>query len=174
MEGKGLFKYSLISFCVGLAPILIMFSIYFSAPDSPMILNLFAYADGHARTFSDQHLQISTIASAYTKIAPCFVVLMYLFCWNKFNIKSINLDIKRWLKLFPVLIIFTISIYALLYIGTTDLSTSSRKSLRLIAQNEYLLMTYYMGIYLANYFFIWLFIFYCYPLKALPVFKKRE
>lgn len=174
MQGKGLFKYTLISLSLGIAPIILMFFIYFRNEDSYIISYLFDIANGYQRDFSEQYLTVSTIASAYTKTAPLFVILMYIICWNKFDIKTIKLDLKQWFKLLPGLLLLTTGAYYLTYVGVENMSDSIYRTKRVIAGNEYFLFIYYILLFLTNYFFIWLFFIYIYMLKGLPYFQKRR
>lgn len=173
MEGKGLFKYTLISLLLGAMPIIMIFFIYFTNRNSHIILYLFDVANGYQRDFSEQYLVVSTIASAYTKIAPVFVILMYMFCWRKFGIKTIKLDLKQWFKRLPGLLLLTVGVYFLTYIGVDNMSESIYRTKRIIAENVYFLMIYYIFLFLTNYFFIWLLLIYLYLLKGLPYFNKR-
>ena len=174
MEGKGLFKYSLISLLLGITPIIIIFFIHFSNESSHIISYLFDIANGYQRDFSEQYLAVSTIASAYTKTVPFFVILMYIICWNKFDIKTIKLDLKRWLKLLPGVLLLTAGAYYLTYVGVENMSDSMYRIKRVISGNEYFLMVYYILLFLTNYFFIWLLFIYLYLLKGLPFFQKRR
>ncbi|EQB4827691.1 hypothetical protein ACYK0L_002780 [Enterobacter hormaechei] len=173
MEVKGLIKYTALSFLIGILPLVIVFAIYFYDKESSILSVLFEMANGYNRDFSEQHLTVSTIASTYTKTAPFFVILMYALCWNKFESKAINLDIKKWFKILPGTIILIVGIYWLTYVGIDNMSDSMYRVKRVIAENEYLLMIYYILLFLTNYFFIWLFVLYLYALKGLPYFKKR-
>ncbi|RRF10053.1 hypothetical protein EAN92_30065 [Klebsiella pneumoniae] len=173
MEGKGLFKYSLISLLLGIIPIIIIFFIHFSNESSHIISYLFDIANGYQR-FSEQYLAVSTIASAYTKTAPFFVILMYIICWNKFDIKTIKLDLKRWLKLLPGVLLLTAGAYYLTYVGVENMSDSMYRIKRIIAENEYFLLIYYILLFLTNYFFIWLLLIYLYLLKRSAFFSKAE
>ncbi len=174
VQGKGLFKYSLISLLLGISPIILMFFIYFTNEDSYIISCLFDIANGYQRDFSEQYLVVSTIASAYTKTAPFFVILMYIICWNKLDIKTIKLDLKRWFKLLPGMLLLTVGAYYLTYIGVENMSDSMYRTKRVIAGNECFLLIYYILLFLTNYFFIWLFFLYLYLLKGLPYFQKRR
>lgn len=174
MQGKGLFKYTLISLLLGVTPIIIIFFIYFMNEDSYIISYLFDIANGYQRDFSEQYLVVSTIASAYTKTAPIFVILMYVLCWSKFDIKTIKLDLKKWLKLLPGSLLLTAGAYYLTYIGVENMSDSMYRTKRVISSNEYFLLIYYIFLFLTNYFFIWLFLLYLYCLKGLPYFQKRR
>ncbi|HFK8266514.1 TPA: hypothetical protein ACGZ33_003844 [Klebsiella pneumoniae] len=174
MEGKGLFKYSLISLLLGIIPIITIFFIYYSNENSHIISYLFDIANGYQRDFSEQYLAVSIIASAYTKTAPLFVILMYVFCWGKFDIKTIKLDMKRWFKLLPGMLLLTAGAYYLTYVGVENMSDSMYRIKRVISGNEYFLMVYYILLFLTNYFFIWLFFLYLYILKGLPFFQKRR
>ena len=58
MQGKGLFKYTLISLSLGIAPIILMFFIYFRNEDSYIISYLFDIANGYQRDFSEQYLTV--------------------------------------------------------------------------------------------------------------------
>lgn len=173
MEGKGLIKYTLISFIFGVLPIIIIFFIYFTNKNSHIISYLFDVTNGYQRDFSEQYLAVSTIASAYTKTAPLFVILMYMLCWRKFGIKTIKLDLKQWFKLLPGMLLLTAGAYFLTYIGVENMSESIYHTKRIISGNEYLLMIYYILLFLTNYFFIWMFLTYLYLLKGLPYFNKR-
>lgn len=153
MEGKGLFKYSLISLLLGITPIIIIFFIHFSNESSHIISYLFDIANGYQRDFSEQYLAVSTIASAYTKTAPIFIILMYIICWNKFDIKTIKLDLKRWLKLLPGVLLLTAGAYYLTYVGVENMSDSMYRIKRIIAGNECFLLIYYILLFLTNYFF---------------------
>ena len=170
MQGKGLFKYTLISLSLGIVPMILIFFIYFRNEDSYIISDI---ANGYQRDFSEQYLTVSTIASAYTKTAPLFVMLMYMICWNKFDIKTIKLDLKQWFKLLPGLLLLTTGAYYLTYVGVENMSDSIYRTKRVIAGNEYFLFIYYILLFLTNYFFIWLFFIYLYMLKGLPYFQKR-
>ncbi|EJG2191538.1 hypothetical protein CIZ71_RS02650 [Klebsiella oxytoca] len=173
-QGKGLIKYTLVSLIFGVAPIIAIFFIYFMNEDSYIISYLFDIANGYQRDFSEQYLVVSTIASAYTKVAPIFVILMYVFCWNKFDIKTIKLDLKQWFKLLPGLLLLTAGAYYLTYIGVENMSDSMYRTKRVIASNRYFLLIYYIFLFLTNYFFTWLFLIYLYILKGLPYFQKRR
>ncbi|WP_205958254.1 hypothetical protein, partial [Flammeovirga yaeyamensis] len=94
--------------------------------------------------------------------------------WNKFDIKTINLDLKRWLKLLPGVLLLTAGAYYLTYIGVENMSDSMYRIKRIIAGNEYFLLIYYILLFLTNYFFIWLLLIYLYLLKGLPFFQKRR
>lgn len=154
MEGKGLFKYTLISLLLGVVPIIIIFFIYFTNKNSHIISYLFDVANGYQRDFSEQYLVVSTIASAYTKTAPLFVILMYMLCWRKFGIKTIKLDLKQWFKLLPGLLILTVGVYFLTYTGLDNMSESIYRTKRIIAENGYFLMIYYIFLFLTNYFYM--------------------
>ena len=173
-QGKGLIKYTLVSLIFGVAPIIAIFFIYFMNEDSYIISYLFDIANGYQRDFSEQYLVVTTIASAYTKVAPIFAILMYVFCWNKFDIKTIKLDLKQWFKLLPGLLLLTVGAYYLTYIGVENMSDSMYRTKRVIASNEYFLLIYYILLFLTNYFFTWLFLIYLYILKGLPYFQKRR
>lgn len=173
MEGKGLIKYTAISILLGVLPIISVFSLNYWDSNSTILLNLFSIADGYNRDFSQQYLAVSTIASAYTKTAPFFVILMYILCWHRFEIKNIKLDLKRWFKLLPGMLILTAGAYYLTYIGVENMSESIYRTKRIIAGNEYFLMIYYIFLFLTNYIFIWMFLTYLYLLKGLPYFNKR-
>lgn len=151
-----------------------MFLIYFRNEDSYIISYLFDIANGYQRDFSEQYLTVSTIASAYTKTAPFFVILMYITCWNKFDIKTIKLDLKQWFKLLPGLLLLTTGAYYLTYVGVENMSDSIYCTKRVITGNEFFLFIYYILLFLANYFFIWLFLIYLYMLKGLPYLQKRR
>ena len=174
MTGKGLIRYTLISLLLGIIPIAILFTIYFMNKDSNIISYLYELTNGYQRDFSEQYLVVTTIASAYTKVAPIFVILMYVFCWNKFDIKTIKLDLKQWFKLLPGLLLLTVGAYYLTYIGVENMSDSMYRTKRVIASNEYFLLIYYILLFLTNYFFTWLLLIYLYILKGLPYFQKRR
>ncbi|NIF32814.1 hypothetical protein F3J29_11810 [Enterobacter sp. Cy-643] len=173
MEGKGLIKYSLLSLLLGFIPIVVVFVCYYISPDSAFLRYLFSLSSGHELSYSEEHYNISVIASTYTKIAPLFPVVMFVLFRNKLDIHTIKLDMKRWLRLLPVVILFTTGMYFFLYLGGTNLSANFRGIIKLIARDEYLLLPYYLGIFLTNYFFIWLFLFYCYPVWRSRQLKKR-
>ncbi|MGX3064647.1 colicin immunity protein Cui [Klebsiella pneumoniae] len=173
MEGKGLIKYTAISILLGVLPIIAIFALNYWDSNSPILANLFNMADGYNRDFSQQHLAVSTIASAYTKIAPLFAILMYAFCWNKLGVKLKDFDFKKWAKLLPGFIILMVGIYYLTYVGMDNMSDSMYRTKRVIAGNEFFLLIYYIFLFLTNYVFIWMFLLYLYALKGLPYFKKR-
>ncbi len=54
------------------------------------------------------------------------------------------------------------------------MSDSMYRIKRIIADNEYFLLIYYILLFLTNYFFIWLLLIYLYLLKGLPFFQKRR
>jgi len=173
MEGKALIRYTAISLILGILPIIIVFFIYFGDKDSSNLTTLYEWAKGYNRDFSEQHLVVSTIASAYTKIAPLFAILMYVLCWNRLKITLKDYDLKGWLKLLPGMIILIVGIYWLTYFGIDNMSDSMYRVKRLIAANEFFLMVYYIFLFLTNYVFIWMFMLYLYALKGVPYFKKR-
>lgn len=173
MEDKALIRYTAISLILGILPIIIVFSIYFGDKDSSILMTLYEWAKGYNRDFSEQHLVVSTIASAYTKTAPLFAILMYVLCWNRLKITLKDYDLKGWLKLLPGMIILIVGIYWLTYFGIDNMSDSMYRVKRLIAANEFFLMVYYILLFLTNYVFIWMFMLYLYALKGVPYFKKR-
>ena len=173
MEGKGLIKHTAISFIIGVLPIIVVFAIYFANKDSSALHALFQIADGYNRDFSEQHIVVSTIASAYAKTAPIFAILMFVLGWKSLDLKTINIDLKRWFKVLPGAIILILGVYWLTYSGIDNMSTSMYRVKRLVAENEFFLMIYYILLFLTNYFFTWLFMLYLYILKGLPYFKKR-
>lgn len=107
MTGKGLIRYTLISLLLGVAPIIIVFSIYFMNKDSNITSYLFEITNGYNRDFSEQHLKVSTIASTYTKTAPTFAILMYALCWNKLDLKVNDFGLKNGLSSFQVYLFYS-------------------------------------------------------------------
>ncbi|MEQ0186242.1 hypothetical protein ABLU83_09640 [Klebsiella sp. CN_Kp098] len=173
MKSRGLFKYTFISIMSGIFPIVLIFVVYFFDKSSNLLSVLFEMAKGYNRDYSERHLVVSTIASSYSKLAPLFVILMYVLCWNKLGVKLKDFDFKKWVKLLPGFVVLMAGVYYLTYVGVEDMSNSLYRVKRIIADNEFLLLIYYICLFLTNYVFIWMFLLYLYAIKGLPYFKKR-
>lgn len=100
MKSRGLFKYTFISIMSGIFPIVLIFVVYFFDKSSNLLSVLFEMAKGYNRDYSERHLVVSTIASSYSKLAPLFVISMYVLCWNKLGVKLKDFDLKNGLNFF--------------------------------------------------------------------------
>ncbi|MDA3989921.1 colicin immunity protein Cui [Klebsiella aerogenes] len=173
MQSRGLLKYTSLSIASGISPIVLIFVVYFFDKSSHLLSVLFEMAKGYNRDYSERHLMVSTIASSYSKLAPLFVILMYVLCWNKLGVKLKDFDLKKWVKLLPGFVVLMVGVYYLTYVGVEDMSNSLYRVKRIIADNAFFLLIYYICLFLTNYVFIWMFLLYLYAIKGLPYFKKR-
>ncbi|RAU45255.1 hypothetical protein DBY68_016675 [Pseudocitrobacter sp. RIT415] len=159
-KNKGVLKYPALFYLAGIVPIALIFLINATLPNSALIQSLYSISIGHVRSYSEQFLQVSSIASAYTKTAPLFVFILYVLCWRKIRLSPVDLDVAKWWKLLPLLILLIIAIFALTYIGEQNMTTTSKKIIRLASGNQTFLFVYYIGMFGVNYFFTWLMAFY--------------
>ncbi|EMS9661553.1 hypothetical protein SJZ86_01310 [Klebsiella aerogenes] len=173
MQSRGLLKYTSLSIVSGISPIVLIFVVYFFDKNSHLLSVLFEMAKGYNRDYSERHLVVSTIASSYSKLAPLFVILMYVLCWNKLCVKLKDFDLKKWVKLLPGFVVLMVGVYYLTYVGVEDMSDSLYRVKRIIADNAFFLLIYYICLFLTNYVFVWMFLLYLYAIKGLPYFKKR-
>ncbi|MBJ3816606.1 hypothetical protein F9C28_17210 [Shimwellia pseudoproteus] len=163
-NGRGLVKYSLISFTIGVFPLFYILTLYLINPDSPILFYLFTMSDGHARAFSEEFLIYSTISSTYTKSGPLFSVGMYLLCWKKVKFVVFGIPIKKVIKILPSMIFIIVFGYYLMYSGELNLTTKGGWWLGFISGNILFLFIFFMMSFISHYGIAWIAILYLYIL----------
>lgn len=147
-----LIKYSFLCYLAGIFPIVCLFIYNYISPESSFTEQIFRLAQGHARATSERYFIVSTISSAWVKLAPLFSVLTYIFI-RKIPVSeySKGAEFKKMLKSLPVLILFILFMVFMYYFGNQDLSTS-KLILRVVSADYTLLLIYYLISFLGCYF----------------------
>lgn len=157
-ENESIRIYIFCMLLLGITPILALFLYYLTNPESHFLNTIYNYANSFPEITSSQNEPMSKTMSLYIKTAPLMAFISFLMIYKKIspNPNLPNISIKehiiRLLKLNISLIVFYIIMIYFFLFYNQELTTSG-KLLRLMSQNDYFLLLFYISLYFCIYIF---------------------
>ncbi|HHP3384538.1 TPA: colicin immunity protein Cui [Salmonella enterica subsp. enterica serovar Muenchen] len=139
-------------FCIlllGITPILILFYCYLKNPDTYFFHTILTYTDSFPEITSSKNPTISKIISLYIKTAPFIAFISFLKIYKDVSIRKDNSTVKLLTSLILYIIFYTTTIFLFLF-HNHELTTSG-KLLRIMSQNDYFLLFFFISLYASIY-----------------------
>ncbi|EAS8534061.1 colicin immunity protein Cui [Salmonella enterica] len=139
-------------FCIlllGITPILILFYCYLKTPDTYFFHTILTYTDSFPEITSSKNPTISKVISLYIKTAPFIAFISFLKIYKDVSIRKDNSTVKLLTSLILYIIFYTTTIFLFLFYNH-ELTTSG-KLLRIMSQNDYFLLFFFISLYASIY-----------------------
>ncbi|HDN4557770.1 TPA: colicin immunity protein Cui [Salmonella enterica subsp. enterica serovar Birkenhead] len=141
--------YMLCILALGITPILILFFCYLKKPDAYFFHTILIYTDFLPEITSSKNTTISKIISLYIKTAPFIAFISFLKIYKNISIRKDNSTIKLLTNLTLYIFFYIITIY--LFLFCSHELTTSGKLLRVMSQNDYFLLLFFISLYASIY-----------------------